>query len=216
MQQHSITLAVPKGRLAKSCAGFLDASGLSIPTGDNDRQLIIENAAGTLRHFMCKPTDVPTLVEYGAADMGICGLDKLRESDYNVFEPLLLPFEHCRLSVCGLANQPHPSLRYMSQPRVATTYTTQAAKFFRERGINAEIIKLNGSVELAPLIGLADLIVDIVSTGSTLRANGLVELRTILESQAVVIVNPASYQVKSSAIQATLDRMRAALDALPV
>ena len=102
----------------------------------------------------------------------------------------------------------------MSQPRVATTYTTQAATFFRERGVNAEIIKLNGSVELAPLIGLADLIVDIVSTGSTLRANGLVEIRTIMQSQAVVIVNPASYQVKSSAIQSTLGRMREALDAI--
>ncbi|MEM7131965.1 MAG: ATP phosphoribosyltransferase [Chloroflexota bacterium] len=210
-QQAPLTLALPKGRMAEKCATFLAASGLSVPTTDDDRLLIIENESGTVRHIMTKPTDVPTLVEYGAADMGICGLDTLRESGGNVFEPLLLPYEYCRLSVCGVANQPHPQLRYMSQPRVATKYTNLASQFFQERGINAEIIKLHGSVELGPLVGLADLIVDIVSTGTTLRVNGLVEIRTIMESQAVVIANPASYRLKSTLIQDALDRMRQAL-----
>lgn len=210
-QQAPLTLALSKGRMAKSCAEFLSASGLTIPA-DDDRLLIVKNETGTLKHIMTKPTDVPTMVEYGAADIGICGLDKLRESGRKVFEPLLLPYEHCRLSVCGLANQSQPQLRYMSQPRVATTYVNLTAQFFQERGINAEIIKLNGSVELAPLLGLADLIVDIVSTGTTLRVNGLVELRMIMQSQAVVIVNPASYRLKSTVIEATLDKMRAALE----
>lgn len=210
-EQTPLTLALPKGRMAETCAVFLKASALAIPNSDDDRLLIIENEHKTVKHIMSKPTDVPTMVEYGAADMGICGLDTLRESGCNVFEPLLLPYEYCRVSICGLADQPHPQLRYMSQPRVATKYTNLTSKFFRERGINAEIIKLHGSVELGPLVGLADLIVDIVSTGTTLRVNGLVELRTIMESQAVVIVNPAAYRLKSTAIQSALERMRLAL-----
>ena len=196
--------------MVKSCATFLAQSGLAI-ANDNDRKLIIENASGTLRHIMAKPTDVPTMVEYGAADMGICGLDVLRESGCRLFEPMLLPFEYCRLSVCALADQPQTPLRYASQPRVATKYTHLTSQFFRERGINAEIIKLNGSVELGPLVGLADLIVDLVSTGTTLRVNGLVEIRTIMESQAVVIVNPAAYRLKSTVIQAALEQMRQAI-----
>lgn len=201
------------GRMLESCADFLKRSGLAIPN-DNERKLIVENEGRTLRHIMAKPTDVPTLVEYGAADVGICGLDVLREGGYRLFEPMLLPFERCRLSVCGLAEQPQTLLRYASQPRVATKYTNLTSQFFRERGINAEIIKLNGSVELSPLVGLADLIVDIVSTGTTLRVNGLVEIRTILESQAVVIANPASYRLKSTAIQYALKQMHDALAAL--
>lgn len=213
VKQAPLTLALPTGRVMNSCADFLLNAGLAIANED-DRKLIIENVQGTLRHITAKPTDVPTMVAYGAADLGIVGLDKLRESGHKVFEPLLLPFVHCRLSICGLADQQPMALRYSSQPRVATTYPNLTASFFRERGINAEIIKLHGSVELAPLVGLADLIVDIVSTGKTLRVNGLVEIRTILESQAVVIANPASYRLKSLAMQAALEQMRLALEKL--
>jgi ATP phosphoribosyltransferase len=160
---------------------------------------------------MAKPWDVPTYIEYGAADLGICGLDVLRESGRNVHEPLLLPFGHCRLSVAGPADRPDVPLRYESQPRIATKFPKLAAQFFRARGVNAEIISLNGSVELGPVLGLADLIVDIVESGNTLRANGLTEFRTILESQAVLIVNRTSYRLRAARIQEVVERLRAVI-----
>jgi ATP phosphoribosyltransferase len=150
-------------------------------------------------------------VEYGAADVGICGLDVLRESGRRVHEPLRLPFGHCRLSVAGPKDRPDTPLRYVSQPRIATKYPRLAQEFFRKRGVNAEVIGLSGSVELGPVLGLADLIVDIVETGDTLRANGLVEIRTILDVQAVLIINRAAYQLKSGQIQGIIERIRAVI-----
>jgi ATP phosphoribosyltransferase len=161
---------------------------------------------------MAKPTDVATFVEYGAADLGVCGIDKLREAEKDVYEPLLLPAGYCRLSLAGPADRADTPLRYESQMRVATTYPNLTTKFFRQRGVNAEIIKLNGSVELAPIVGLADLIVDIVSTGNTLRANGLVEFRTILHSQDVLIANRASYRLKSVAVQRVVEALRQVIE----
>lgn len=162
--------------------------------------------------MMARPTDVPTYVEYGAADLGICGLNTLRESNRDVYEPLLLPFGHCRLSLAGAADRPDTPLRYASQPRVATSYPKLTQEFFRERGVNAEVITLKGSVELAPLVGLADLIVDMVETGDTLRANGLVEMRTILHSQAILVANRAAYRLKSAAMRAVVDAIRTAIE----
>ncbi len=181
------------------------------PDGDSGRKLILPTAAGTLAYVMAKPSDVPTFVEYGAADLGVCGLDTLRESRRHVYEPLLLPFGRCRLSLAGPADRPDTPLRYASQPRVVTKYPNLTADFFRARGVNAEIITLSGSVELGPLVGLADLIVDLVETGSTLRANGLIELRVIMESQAVLIVNRAAYHLKRDVIQPVLEALRTTL-----
>ncbi|MCS6825096.1 MAG: ATP phosphoribosyltransferase, partial [Caldilinea sp.] len=140
--------------------------------------------------------------------LGVCGLDTLRESQRHVYEPLLLPFGYCRLSLAAPADRPDTPLRYESQPRVATKYPNLTADFFRARGVNAEIIALNGSVELGPLVGLADLIVDLVETGDTLRANGLVETRTILEVQAVLIANRAAYHLKRQAVEKVIGRLR--------
>lgn len=211
-------VALPKGRMAAQTLALLEAAGIPVPRGDTGRKLIIDGVAqnGTdgeyaLRYIMAKPSDTPTYVEYGAADIGICGLDTLRESGRNVYEPLLLPFAHCHLSLCAPADRPTTPLRYESQPRVATKYPNLTADFFRARGVNAEIIALNGSVELGPLVGLADLIVDLVETGSTLRANGLVEIRTLMESQAVLIVNRAAYRLKSDAINDVIGRLRTAI-----
>jgi ATP phosphoribosyltransferase len=206
-----LLFALPKGRMADESLTLLAKAGLSQPVDNNDRKLVLESADGCFGYVMAKPWDVPTYVEYGAADLGICGLDVLRESGRTVHEPLLLPFARCRLSVAGPADRPDIPLRYESQPRVASKYPRLAAQFFRERGVNAEIIGLSGSVELGPILGLADLIVDLVETGNTLRANGLIEFRTILESQAVLIVNRASYRLRAVQIQSVVERLRAVL-----
>ncbi|MCY4079974.1 MAG: ATP phosphoribosyltransferase [Caldilineaceae bacterium] len=230
--KQSLLFALPKGRLAQDSLSFLEQSGLSIPTDTESRKLIMPAADGSIGFVMAKPRDVPTYVEHGAADLGICGLDVVRETDRAVYEPLLLPFGHCRLSVAGpagaagvtpaesveaadlalkpasSAHMPGTPLRYMSQPRIATEYPRLTRRFFAERGVNAEIIALGGSVELGPILGLADLIVDVVQTGTTLRMNGLVEIRTILESQAVLVVNRASYQLKAAEINRIIKRMR--------
>jgi ATP phosphoribosyltransferase len=206
-----LLVALPKGRLADESLALLTRAGLSVPDGDNGRKLVLESSDGRLHYVMAKPWDVPTYIEYGAADLGICGLDVLRESGRNVHEPLLLPFGHCRLSVAGPVDRPDVPLRYESQPRIATKFPKLAAQFFRARGVNAEIISLNGSVELGPVLGLADLIVDIVESGNTLRANGLTEFRTILESQAVLIVNRTSYRLRAARVQEVVERLRAVI-----
>ncbi|MEJ5246213.1 MAG: ATP phosphoribosyltransferase [Caldilinea sp.] len=203
-----LTIALPKGRLADQAIDLFAAAGLPRPELDNGRKLIVESADRTVRYVLAKPSDVPTFVEYGAADLGVCGLDTLRESQRHVYEPLLLPFGYCRLSLAAPADRPDTPLRYESQPRVATKYPNLTADFFRARGVNAEIIALSGSVELGPLVGLADLIVDLVETGDTLRANGLVETRTILEVQAVLIANRAAYHLKRQAVEKVIDRLR--------
>ncbi|MBW7885403.1 MAG: ATP phosphoribosyltransferase [Caldilineaceae bacterium] len=205
-----LVVALPKGRLADQTLELFQTAGLSLPAGDNGRKLILSSADASLHYVLAKPADVPTYVEYGAADLGVCGLDTLRESRRQVYEPLLLPFGHCRLSLCGPSDRPDTPLRYASQPRVATKYPNLTADFFRVRGVNAEIITLSGSVELGPLVGLADLIVDLVETGNTLRANGLVEVRVIMETQAVLIANRAAYHLKNGAIQQVIGRLRAA------
>lgn len=205
----TLVIALAKGRLTDDILDYFARAGLPLPVDDAGRKLILESRDGTLRYVMAKPADVPTFVEYGAADLGICGLDVLRESGRDIYEPLLLPFGYCRLSLAGPADRPDTPLRYASQPRVATSFPRLTADFFRQRGVNAEIISLKGSVELAPLVGLADLIVDLVQTGSTLRANGLTEFRTILESQAVLIANRASYRLQAAAVQRVVGALRA-------
>lgn len=212
MMEKPLSIALPTGRMSKQPLALFEKAGVSLPEGDDDRRLIVPSEDGSIEYIWAKPTDVPTFVEYGAADLGVCGLDTLRESERNVYEPLLLPFGRCRLSLCTLAGHSDTPLRYESQPRVATKYPKLTMDFFRERGINAEIIKLNGSVELGPLVGLADLIVDLVETGNTLRANGLVEVRTIMDVQAVLIANRASYRLKSIAMQRAIGAIKTVLE----
>jgi ATP phosphoribosyltransferase len=205
-------IAIAKGRDTEAILAHFDKAGISLPADNGGRKLILESEDGRIHYIMVKPGDVPTFVEYGAADLGVCGLEVLREGERDVYEPLLLPLSYCRLSLAGPADRPDIPLRYQSQMRVATSYPKLTADFFRQRGVNAEIITLKGSVELAPLVGLADLIVDIVQTGTTLRENGLVEFRTILHSQAVLIANRTSYRLKSVAIQRVIEALRQIAD----
>lgn len=207
-----LRFALGTGRMNAASIKLLSAAGISLPAPDNDRKLIMPSADDAIRYVKAKPTDIPTMVQYGAADMGICGLDKLRENGGNVYEPLMLPAVQARLSLCGLVDHPQTKLRYESRPRIATSYPNITQQFFRERGINAEVIKMHGSVELAPLIGLADLVVDMVETGTTLRENGLTEIRTILHSQAVLIANRASYRLKADAVRGMIDAFRGVVE----
>ncbi|NOX64167.1 MAG: ATP phosphoribosyltransferase [Chloroflexi bacterium] len=206
-----LTVALPKGRLTDDALTWLKRADWPLPQMDNDRRLVAPSQDGRLSYIMAKPMDVPVFVEQGAADLGIAGLDVLRERAADVYEPLRLPFGHCRLSVAAPANRPNRPLRLEINPRVATKYPRLTAEYFRKRGISAELIVLSGSVELGPLVNLADLIVDLVQTGATLRENGLVELRTILESQAVLIVNRASYRLHTREIDTLIASIRTIL-----
>jgi ATP phosphoribosyltransferase len=203
-----LTFALPKGRLTEDALVYLQRAGYAVPAnGDNGRKLVLDTADGRLRFILAKPSDVPIFVEYGAADVGIAGLDVVRETERDVYEPLLLPFGRCRLVVAGPVGRPDRPLRLERSPRIATKFPRLTEAFFRKRGLAPEIIVMSGSVELAPLVGLADLIVDLVQSGVTLRENGLAELRVMLESQALLIANRASYRLRSSEIRELIDAL---------
>jgi ATP phosphoribosyltransferase len=210
LREAPLTIALPKGRLTDDAFTHLAAAGFSPPSlTDGGRKLVLVGADGRMRYIFVKPSDVPVFVEYGAADLGIAGLDVIREAERDVYEPLSLPFGHCRLVVAGKDDHSYHSLHLERSPRVATKFPRLAETYFRRRGLAPEIIVMSGSVELAPLVGLADLIVDLVQTGSTLRENGLRELRTILESQAVLIANRASYRLRAAEIRSVIDALAA-------
>ncbi len=191
-----LTIAMPKGRIFEEAVGFLQQAGLSVTAElKESRKLIIPVEGTNLQFILAKPTDVPTYVEYGVADVGVVGKDVLLEEERDIYELLDLQIGYCRMMVAGL-----PGWKPTEAPRVASKYPRIASRFFREQGQQVEVIKLNGSVELAPMIGLADRIVDIVSTGQTLRENGLVELEHICDITTRLIANRASYRMKSEAV----------------
>ncbi|MFL0363733.1 ATP phosphoribosyltransferase [Pseudobacillus sp. 179-B 2D1 NHS] len=199
-----LTIAMPKGRIFEEAAELLRESGYQLPPDlDESRKLIIEVPEEHLRFFLAKPMDVATYVEYGVADLGIAGKDVLLEEERDVYELIDLKISPCYLAVAGL---PDTSVDEVA-PKVATKYPNVASSYFRGKGEQVEIIKLNGSIELAPMIGLADRIVDIVSTGRTLRENGLVEYETIVDITSRLIVNPASYRLKGKEISQLVSRL---------
>ncbi len=208
-----IRIALAKGRLEKDARALLHAAGLMpAHAPNNERALILPGAEPQLDFLLAKPADVPVYVEHGVADLGIVGLDVLREGNYDVYEPVLLPFGHCRLSVAVPRDRvdAYHSLRLNPNPRVATKYPNLALQYFHARGVSPEIIPLSGSVELGPLVGLSDVIVDLVQTGRTLQENGLIEVRVIMHSQAVLIANRASYRLKEERIQNIIEKIKGA------
>ncbi|MEZ4768594.1 MAG: ATP phosphoribosyltransferase [Caldilineales bacterium] len=207
-----LVVALPKGRLLDDALALLERAGYGLAAGNGGRQLVLQSAAPHVRYVLAKPSDVPVYVEYGAADLGIAGLDVVREAGRDVLEPLLLPFGYCRLSVAAPGSRSDRPLRLEPNPRVATKFPRLTEAFFRRRGVSAEIIELTGSVELAPLVNLADLVVDLVQSGQTLRENGLVELRTILESQAVLLANRAAWRLKADTVSDFVGRLRQTLE----
>jgi ATP phosphoribosyltransferase len=210
----ALTLALSKGRILEDCSPLLAAVGIS-PAGDASRLLRLPTQDANVELLVIRPTDVPTYVEYGAADLGIVGKDILLEHGGEaLYEPLDLGIARCRLSVATRKDSPLVAgldAAGSRRLRVATKYPEMARRFFSGRGQQVEIIKLYGSMELAPLVGLADLIVDLVASGNTLRANGLVEVQTIVESSARLVVNKAAMKMKHAAIRALLDRFAEAV-----
>ncbi|RBW71196.1 ATP phosphoribosyltransferase [Bacillus taeanensis] len=202
--KEQLTIAMPKGRIFIEAVELLRKAGYDLPPEfDDSRKLILDIKQENMRFILAKPMDVPTYVEHGVADIGIAGKDVMLEEERDVYEVLDLKISECYLAVAGLPNTKIQDVA----PKVATKYPTVASKYFREQGEQVEIIKLNGSIELAPLIGLADRIVDIVSTGRTLKENGLVELEHIVDITSRLIVNPASYRMKSTEIDDMVDRL---------
>jgi ATP phosphoribosyltransferase len=210
----ALTLALSKGRILEDSTPLLTAVGIA-PAGDASRLLRLPTQDADVELLVIRPTDVPTYVEYGAADLGIVGKDILLEHGGEaLYEPLDLDIARCRLAVATRKDSPLVQgldAAGTRRLRVATKYPEMARRFFSQRGQQVEIIKLYGSMELAPLVGLADLIVDLVATGNTLRANGLVEIQTIAESSARLVVNKAAMKMKHAAIRALLDRFAQAV-----
>lgn len=210
-----IAIALPKGRLLSPVMTLFEGIGITCLRAFADsRRLICEDTDRHLQFLTLKPADIPTYVEYGAADMGIVGKDQLLEQCRDVYEPLDLRFGACRLVVAEPAElQKQDDPHSWSHLRLATKYPHLAEAYFSRKGIQAEIIKLNGSLELAPLVGLAERIVDLVETGQTLKENGLVEVEEIAKATARLIVNRASLKTKYHRVQALIEQMRKQVDA---
>lgn len=197
-----LTFALGKGRLAKKTLELFEQIGITCEEMKDpaSRKLIFVNEKQRLRFFLSKGPDVPTYVEYGAADIGVVGKDTILEEGRKNYEVLDLGFGKCRMCVCGPASA-QELLRHHERIRVATKYPHIAKEYFyNSKQQTVDIIKLNGSIELAPIVGLADVIVDIVETGSTLRENGLVVLEEICDLSARMIVNQVSMRMESERI----------------
>lgn len=193
-----LTIALPKGRMFEPSVEILREINLvNRELDDDSRKLILPDGEASVEFILSKAVDVQTYVEHGVADLGIAGKDMLLESEADVYEMVDLGFGNCRIVVALPEERGINSLNELPLTgRVATKYTNLTRKFFSNQGFQVELVKLNGSIELAPLIGLADMIVDISSTGTTLRKNNLVEIAEIAQSSARLIVNQVSYKTK--------------------
>ena len=205
----ALTVAVAKGKIFGQALERLRQVGYAIPAGltDHSRRLMVDTPDGALRLLLVKNSDVPTYVEYGAADAGIVGRDVVAESGRDVLEPVRLGFSRCALVVAAPMAQAAKPLHRGTALRVATKYPRQTRAYFEARGLSVDIIPLSGSVELAPLAGLADYIVDMVETGTTLRENGLIPVDTVAESEAVLIVNRASHKLRAASVMDLVQRL---------
>jgi len=204
-----LTIALPKGRLAELTLELLEKAGIKCKgTELKSRKLIIEDDENLVRFFMAKPSDVPVYVEYGVADLGVVGKDTLMEESRDLYEVLNLGFGACKMAVAG-PRELMGKLDDIPDKRVATKYPKVARDYFElEKKESIEIIKLNGSVELAPLVGLSEVIVDIVESGRTLKENNLVVLEEICDISARLVVNKVSMKMKNDRIRNLISGMR--------
>jgi len=204
-----LRVALAKGRLYQPSVDRFRAAGVEL-ANDAGRRLLVPSSDPAIEFLVVKPGDVPVYVESGAADLGITGTDVLRETGADVLEPLELGFGFCRLVVASPGTAPYPQLEGGITARVATKYPRLAQAHFGAAGRPVDIIQVNGSVEVAPLLHLSHWIVDLVDTGNTLRANGLVERETILECGAVLVANRASQKLKLEAYLGLMERLERA------
>ncbi len=205
-----LTFALAKGRLARKSLELFDKLGISCEeiNDENTRKLVFVNEELKLKFFLSKPSDVPTYVDYGAADIGIVGKDTILEEGRNIFEVLDFGFGKCRMCVCG-PESAKELLNSGRQIKVATKYPNIAKEYFHNvKNQTTEIIKLNGSVELAPIVGLSDVIVDIVETGSTLKENGLSVLETVCDLSARMVVNQVSMKMENERITKLINGLK--------
>ncbi len=203
-----LTLALSKGRIFEETMPLLAAAGVEVSEDpETSRKLILGTSASNLRVIVVRATDVPTYVEYGAADFGVAGKDVLIEhGGGGLYQPIDLNIARCRMSVAVKAGFDYANaVRQGARLRVATKYVQTAREHFAAKGVHVDLIKLYGSMELAPLVGLADAIVDLVSTGGTLRANNLVEVEEIMPISSRLVVNQAALKLKRAALKPFLD-----------
>lgn len=208
-----ITFALSKGRIFDETLPLLEAAGVRVDAARTaGRELIIPTHDPAIRVIIVRASDVPTYVQHGAADLGVAGRDVLIEHGSDgLYQPVDLGIARCRLSVATSASFDYPAaVRRGARLRIATKYTTAAREHFARKGVHVDLIKLYGSMELAPLVGLADAIVDLVSTGNTLRANGLVEVEHIMDVSARLAVNQAALKTKGDILRPLLARFKEA------
>ncbi|MDD0839195.1 ATP phosphoribosyltransferase [Curvibacter sp. HBC61] len=211
-----ITLALSKGRIFDETLPLLAAAGIEVTEDpDKSRKLILPTNQPDVRVVLVRATDVPTYVQYGGADLGVTGKDTLIEhGGQGLYQPLDLNIARCRMSVAVRSDFDYAGVvKQGSRLRVATKYTTIARDFFATKGVHVDLIKLYGSMELAPLTGLADAIVDLVSTGSTLKANHLVEVERIMDISSRLVVNQAALKLKQAPIRRIIDAFAGAVKA---
>ncbi len=211
-----LTLALSKGRIFDDSLPLLAAAGVQVlEHPDTSRKLILATSRPDLRVVMVRASDVPTYVQYGGADLGVAGKDVLIEhGEQGLYQPLDLQIARCRMSVAVREDFDYATaVRQGSRIRVATKYTHIAREHFAAKGVHVDLIKLYGSMELAPLTGLADAIVDLVSTGSTLKANHLVEVEQVMDISSRLIVNQAALKLKREPIRALIDAFSKAVTA---
>ena len=210
MSDKTISIAVSKGRIYKEALPLLAHAGIKpLDDPDKSRKLILDTNDPDVKLVIIRAADVPTFVEYGAADLGITGKDVLLEyGGSELYEPLDLKIAGCKMMVAGPVN---PAPRKPGRMRIASKYVNIARRFFAAKGEQVEIIKLYGSMELAPLVGLADRIVDLVDTGNTLKANGLEPLEHIMDISSRLIVNKASMKMKHARIKAFIEQIAEAV-----
>lgn len=210
---NKLTIALPKGRLFKSVVPILQEAGIVNRDFDDDsRKLVLTDEDNNIDIILSKAVDVQTYVENGAADIGVAGKDVLLEAGAKVCEVLDLGLGYCRLVVALPVDKGITNLSQLAPTgRVATKYVNVAQRYFDQNGIQIEVVKLNGSIELAPIIGLSDMIVDITSTGTTLKENNLIEIAEIAESSARLIVNQVSYKTEYKRIRDIIEKIRAVI-----
>ena len=214
MNVPQITLALSKGRILDECLPLLKAAGIEVQDDpETSRKLILSTSRPDVRVVLVRASDVPTYVQYGGADLGVTGKDTLIEhGGSGLYQPLDLRIATCRMSVATRADFDYASaVKQGSRIRVATKYTLTARQHFSDKGVHVDVIKLYGSMELAPLTGLADAIVDLVSSGNTLKANHLVEVEEIMQISARLVVNQAALKLKREPIRAIIDAFASAI-----
>lgn len=208
MDKTAVTVALPKGRLFADCVTLFRAIGIAFPPdSETSRKLVFPSQDGSVRFMVVRDKDIPAYVDYGAADMGIVGKDVLVEAGKDLLEPLDLKFGYCRIVVAEPMGQRGKNPTGWGHARVATKYPGITTAHFAAKGEQVEIIPLYGSIELAPSVGLAERIVDLVSTGETLRQNNLAESEEIMEVTAKLVVNRASLKTRSNRIVPLIEAM---------